>query len=597
MSKKLSVLFLGFVMLLSVLAPKASFAESLFEVTVTIAGEEYVVTNETNSFEVNVDELIADFGVQETDKVEKISVVTPAGVEYITFEFLALNAFFPDATIEVVNNKAEYVVSEWLGDLDQGSDGVSIQNLRQLMNVVNNQAWVTAAVDYADGGYEVLDILFTSGSGVEIPATNAVELTGISFVTNKGEVAFDNMASNQFFLDLAGNNGIVEVNAIKFKSPTAKTVSIFSNDSALYKPENDLEFVNGEAVLDVQKLTGSELAEIIGEGDNYLASYQELKYMVASLFQNTFNGYVAAADGSQSPFQVVVNVDGFVEEGGKVYFYDIDGQRVTGWVEFDGDWYYFNPKGGAMLENQWLLYGGQWYYLGADGVMVTGWQELDNRTYHFTETGEMVKGFSKIDGKWYFFHPVKGSVNIGALQKGWVKHNGVTRFMDLNTGEAITNWKRIGGKWYFFNNEGEMQTGWEFTGGKWYFMDSNGVMKTGWLQQGARKYFLDTVNGDMVTAWKYIGGKWYYFDKKEGSMEKGWVYDAKKWYFMDNNGVMKKGWVLTGGKWYFLDNSGAMKTGWILTGGKWYYLYKDGAMAKNTVIDGYRLGSDGAWIR
>ena len=33
------------------------------------------------------------------------------------------------------------------------------------------------------------------------------------------------------------------------------------------------------------------------------------------------------------------------------------------------------------------------------------------------------------------------------------------------------------------------------------------------------------------------------------------------------------------------------------TDGNWYYLQANGAMAKNTTIDGYRLGSNGAWIR
>jgi glucan-binding repeat-containing protein len=525
LSKKLSVLFIGFVMLLSVLVPKASFADSLFEVAVTISGEEYTITNETNSFEINVDDMVADLGIQETDKVEKISVTTPDGVESITFEFLALSALFPDATIQVANNKAEYVVSERLGELDQGSDGVSIQNLRQLMYPVNNEAWVTATVDYANGDYDVLDMLFTSANSLEIPAANAVELTGISLMTNKGEVPLEKLASNQYFLDIAGNNGTVEVNAIKFKSPAAKTVSIFSNDSSLYKEETALTFVNGEAIIDTEKLINSDLAAILGEDGNYLASYQELKYMVASLFQNTFNGYVAAADGSQSPFQVVVSTDGFVEEGGKVYFYDIDGLRVTGWVEFDGEWYYFNPKGGAMLENSWLLYGGQWYYFDEVGAMVTGWQTIGGKTYYFVESGEMAKGMFVVDGKRYFFNPVKGATE-GVMQKGWIKTGGNTYFMNMTTGAAETTWKFIGGKWYFFNKEGVMQTGWEFTGGKWYFMDGHGVMKTGWLQQGAKKYFLDTVNGDMVTAWKYIGGKWYYFEKKDGFMKAGYTLEA-----------------------------------------------------------------------
>ena len=50
--------------------------------------------------------------------------------------------------------------------------------------------------------------------------------------------------------------------------------------------------------------------------------------------------------------------------------------------------------------------------------------------------------------------------------------------------------------------------------------------------------------------------------------------------------------------WYYLDEMGNMKTGWIQDGsGKYYYLYPSGAMAYNTTIGGYKLGSDGAWIR
>ncbi len=48
------------------------------------------------------------------------------------------------------------------------------------------------------------------------------------------------------------------------------------------------------------------------------------------------------------------------------------------------------------------------------------------------------------------------------------------------------------------------------------------------------------------------------------------------------------------GWWYTNDNSWV--TGWNKIDGKWYYFYSDGYMAKDTSIDGYILGSDGAWI-
>lgn len=65
---------------------------------------------------------------------------------------------------------------------------------------------------------------------------------------------------------------------------------------------------------------------------------------------------------------------------------------------------------------------------------------------------------------------------------------------------------------------------------------------------------------------------------------------------------MQTGWVNVSGTWYYLNpisdgTRGAMKTGWINDRGTWYYLYPNGAMAHDTTINGYRLGSNGAWIR
>lgn len=48
-------------------------------------------------------------------------------------------------------------------------------------------------------------------------------------------------------------------------------------------------------------------------------------------------------------------------------------------------------------------------------------------------------------------------------------------------------------------------------------------------------------------------------------------------------------------KWkYFKD--GVLQTGWIYDNGKWYYCYSNGEMAHDTTIEGYTLGSSGAWI-
>lgn len=79
----------------------------------------------------------------------------------------------------------------------------------------------------------------------------------------------------------------------------------------------------------------------------------------------------------------------------------------------------------------------------------------------------------------------------------------------------------------------------------------------------------------------------------------GWVLQGNSWYFVKPDGTCTTGWVYSSNKWYYMDTNGIMKTGWVQvpSNNKWYYFYSNGEMASNTIIGGYRLGSDGAWIQ
>ena len=68
-------------------------------------------------------------------------------------------------------------------------------------------------------------------------------------------------------------------------------------------------------------------------------------------------------------------------------------------------------------------------------------------------------------------------------------------------------------------------------------------------------------------------GSWQYL--KNGKPATGWLQDDKKWYWLDSNG-----WMFAGG--------------FKQIDGKWYYFYADGSMSVNTVIDGRKIGPDGA---
>ena len=160
-----------------------------------------------------------------------------------------------------------------------------------------------------------------------------------------------------------------------------------------------------------------------------------------------------------------------------------------------------------------------------------------------------------------------------------------------------TGWiKNSDGTWSYYKADGTKATGWLLDGSTWYYLNANGIMQTGWLNLSGTWYYLNG-SGAMQTGWLNDNGTWYYL-KSSGAMQTGWLNDNGTWYYLQANGAMKTGWLNDNGTWYYLQANGAMKTGWLEdTDGNWYYLQANGAMAKNTTIDGYRLGSNGAWIR
>jgi glucan-binding YG repeat protein len=105
------------------------------------------------------------------------------------------------------------------------------------------------------------------------------------------------------------------------------------------------------------------------------------------------------------------------------------------------------------------------------------------------------------------------------------------------------------------------------------------------------------VTTTVTTGWvKDSNGKWIY-NNADGTRYKGWLDNNGAKYYLDADGIMVTGWKQLDNNWYFLDGSGAMKIGWINDGGTWYYLNEAGVMLSNTVINGYKLGVNGAWIK
>ena len=131
------------------------------------------------------------------------------------------------------------------------------------------------------------------------------------------------------------------------------------------------------------------------------------------------------------------------------------------------------------------------------------------------------------------------------------------------------NWQRDAKGWWILNPDGTYpKAQWLWINNRWYYFNQEGYMFTGWL---------------------FYNNAWYYFEEKEGSEQ----------------GKMSLGWKEIRGFWYYFSEevgaeNGKMRTGWQELKGKWYYLNpqagaENGKMLYNTKVQGYTLGSDGAW--
>lgn len=91
--------------------------------------------------------------------------------------------------------------------------------------------------------------------------------------------------------------------------------------------------------------------------------------------------------------------------------------------------------------------------------------------------------------------------------------------------------------------------------------------------------------------WINTNGIWYFY--KNGIMQTGWLNDNGIWYYLNENGSMATGWYKVYSKWYHSNSNGVMQTGWLNDNGTWYYLNSSGEMVTNTIIDGWKIDSNG----
>lgn len=82
---------------------------------------------------------------------------------------------------------------------------------------------------------------------------------------------------------------------------------------------------------------------------------------------------------------------------GKNYYFNKDGDMVTGWLNLNNTWYYLNSNG--AMETGWKQIGSEWYYLNYNGKMQTGWfKDSDDKYYYFYESTGVMAHDTTISG-------------------------------------------------------------------------------------------------------------------------------------------------------------------------------------------------------
>lgn len=289
----------------------------------------------------------------------------------------------------------------------------------------------------------LLAVLPTQASHAFAAANKAPSLTGISLVTNKGEIKAAK-SGNSFKFDLVGLPADQKIYKLVVTSDTAKTISMYPQGLDSIPFDGDLHFDNGVAYLDVAKYNNWYTSEsqkmndgkVLEEGlitTDYLCTVQDLRDIfagadTADISENP-SVFVADANGNETEITVMV--------------------ATKGW-KFNKKWYYFDEYGDKSTG--WLLDGSKWYY-------------LDKKT------GEMQTGWKLDGGKWYFLDK-----KSGAMKTGWVLDGNKWYFLDKKSGAMKTGWLLDGGKWYYLNSNGSMATGWIKVSNKWYYLYSDGHM-------------------------------------------------------------------------------------------------------------------------
>ena len=314
----------------------------------------------------------------------------------------------------------------------------------------------------------------------------------------------------------------------------------------------------------------------------------------------------------------------FVEEYGRTYYVDENGNKAIGSKEINGAWNYFDKHGELITNNfapdgryydkygkqvdfgtnRYFELNGEWYYAGNDGAILKGPQIIDGIKVYFRSYGAQVKGYfvkDEGDNKSRYYDKDTGALatNQYVIAYNPYKHRN-ERYYVNDQGIRLTGPQTIDGKQVYFDTYEGSQVFDNFADdGYFYDQDGNRVNLgiNRYVQVKGNWYYVGE-DGKILRGEQTIDGAHVYFEYG-GKQVKGDFDYNKQFHDKDSGNLVTNRFVTVKDKTYFIgSDSKAIKGATVIDNTEYFFDEKTGAQVKGDFAsnDKYYDGITGALV-
>ena len=314
----------------------------------------------------------------------------------------------------------------------------------------------------------------------------------------------------------------------------------------------------------------------------------------------------------------------FVENYGRTYYLDENGNKTIGSKEINGAWYYFEQYGeliknnfapdgryydkyGKQVDfgtNRYFELNGEWYYAGNDGAILKGPQTIDGVKVYFHQNGMQAKGYfvkDEEDNKSRYYDKDTGALatNQYVIAYNPYKHR-IERYYVNDQGIRLTGPQTIDGKQVYFDTYEGSQVFDNFADdGYFYDQDGNRVNLgiNRYVQVKGNWYYVGE-DGKILRGEQTIDGAHVYFEYG-GKQVKGDFDYKNQFHDKDSGNLVTNRFVTVNDKTYFIGaDSKAIKGATVIDNTEYFFDEKTGAQVKGNFAtnDKYYDGITGALV-